>query len=71
MLMNCVFSFLAAALLGFSEMSGSYVTLIVGRIVVGFNAGASSFFVPCLRFLQYGDQRCRSGILRYMQNGDH
>lgn len=39
LLLNNVFAFIAAALMGFSKVVGTYWLLILGRFVIGFNAG--------------------------------
>ncbi len=42
MLLNNVFAFIAAALMGFSKVANVYPLLIIGRFVIGFNSGAYS-----------------------------
>lgn len=46
MLINNFFALVAAALLGFSKLSGSYYLVILGRLVVGFNSGVNSGLAP-------------------------
>ncbi|XP_030632542.1 LOW QUALITY PROTEIN: solute carrier family 2, facilitated glucose transporter member 1 [Chanos chanos] len=46
MLMVNVLAFLAAALMGFSKMGGSWEMLIIGRFVIGLYSGLSTGFVP-------------------------
>uniref|UniRef100_A0A3Q3WQI4 Major facilitator superfamily (MFS) profile domain-containing protein n=1 Tax=Mola mola TaxID=94237 RepID=A0A3Q3WQI4_MOLML len=46
MLMSNVLAFIAAALMGFSKLAGSFEMLIAGRFVVGLYSGLSTGFVP-------------------------
>nr|ARF07714.1 glucose transporter 1 [Rachycentron canadum] len=46
MLMANILAFIAAALMGFSKMAGSWEMLIIGRFVVGLYSGLSTGFVP-------------------------
>ncbi|XP_054472253.1 solute carrier family 2, facilitated glucose transporter member 1 [Anoplopoma fimbria] len=46
MLMANVLAFIAATLMGFSKMAGSWEMLIAGRFVVGLYSGLSTGFVP-------------------------
>ncbi|XP_061582876.1 solute carrier family 2, facilitated glucose transporter member 1 [Cololabis saira] len=46
MLIANILSFIAAALMGFSKMAGSWEMLIAGRFVVGLYSGLSTGFVP-------------------------
>ncbi|GLD62981.1 solute carrier family 2, facilitated glucose transporter member 1-like protein, partial [Lates japonicus] len=46
MLMANILVFIAAALMGFSKMAGSWEMLIIGRFVVGLYSGLSTGFVP-------------------------
>ncbi|CAL8340891.1 unnamed protein product [Merluccius merluccius] len=46
MLMANVLAFIAAALMGFSQMASSWEMLILGRFVVGLYSGLSTGFVP-------------------------
>ncbi|XP_063173422.1 solute carrier family 2, facilitated glucose transporter member 1 [Candoia aspera] len=46
MLMSNSLAFIAAILMGFSKMAGSFEMLILGRFVVGIYSGLSTGFVP-------------------------
>lgn len=46
MLMANILAFIAATLMGFSKMAGSWEMLITGRFVVGLYSGLSTGFVP-------------------------
>lgn len=39
MLLNNVLAFIAAALMGFSKLANAWPLLLVGRIIIGVNAG--------------------------------
>ncbi|KAM6435504.1 solute carrier family 2, facilitated glucose transporter member 1 [Liasis olivaceus] len=46
MLMSNSLAFLAAILMGFSKLAGSFEMLIIGRFIVGIYSGLSTGFVP-------------------------
>ncbi|KAG8201867.1 hypothetical protein JTE90_027346 [Oedothorax gibbosus] len=46
LIFNCLFVFVAAALMGFAKMAGIYHLLVLGRFVIGINAGLNSSLVP-------------------------
>ncbi|CAG0913906.1 unnamed protein product [Notodromas monacha] len=46
MLLNNAFAFVAAALLGFSKMAGSYEMIIAGRFFIGLNSGINAGIAP-------------------------
>lgn len=46
LLLNNVFAFLAAALLGFSKLAGSYEMIIAGRFFIGLNSGLNAGIAP-------------------------
>ena len=41
-----MFAFLAAALLGFSKLAGSYEMIIAGRFFIGLNSGLNAGIAP-------------------------
>jgi MFS transporter, SP family, solute carrier family 2 (facilitated glucose transporter), member 1 len=46
LLFNNLFAIIAAALMGFSEMAGSYEMLIAGRVFIGINCGLNGGLAP-------------------------
>jgi len=46
LLINNIFAIIAAALMGFSQVAGSYELLIVGRIFIGINCGLNGGLAP-------------------------
>ena len=51
LLWNNIFVFLAAGLMGFSKMCRSYEMLIMGRFLIGFNAGLVTSLIIIIVFL--------------------
>ncbi len=45
MLLNNTFALIASALMGFAKMTDIYLLIIIGRLIIGFNAGKSLFLI--------------------------
>lgn len=53
LLLNNVTGIVGAALMAFSKAAQSYEMLIIGRLIIGFNCGASTYNLVWIRFAQH------------------